>query len=117
MSHINIAILHGIGKNEIGYADHLIKGIETEFNHCFNKRNKPAGDIPTLRFRPIVWDDILDKNQGQLKTILERVLEQKKRETFLGFWTPGGWDLRLCACIINCAPGLRPNLSWISSAI
>lgn len=27
MDKINIAILHGIGKNEVGYADDFIKGI------------------------------------------------------------------------------------------
>ncbi len=87
MSHINIAILHGIGKNEIGYADDLIKGIEKEFNaHLKELTGKPDDETTRLRFRPIIWDDILDKNQGQLKAILERTLEQKQRKTFLGFW-------------------------------
>lgn len=85
MPHLNIAILHGIGKNEIGYADDLIKGIEKEFKRIFQE-TKPGEDIPKLNFRPIVWDDILGKNQSQLKVILERALEQKKRKTFLGFW-------------------------------
>ncbi|MCR4337025.1 MAG: DDHD family phospholipase [Candidatus Omnitrophica bacterium] len=88
MAHINIVILHGIGKNEIGYADDLVKGIEKEFN-TFLERITGQADNGTVKliFKPIVWDDILDRNQGQLKVILERALAQKQRISFLRFWT------------------------------
>lgn len=89
--HLNIAILHGIGRNELGYADALIKGIEKEFALRIQKMEGPGGAAaPKLNIRQIVWDDILNTNQGQLKTILERALEQKKRTGFLGFWTSAG---------------------------
>lgn len=92
MEKINVAILHGIGKNEIGYADDLITGIEKEFKACLEKLGGlPDDGTPKFNFKPIVWDDILDRNQGKLKAILERALEQKKRKSFVGFWAGVGF--------------------------
>jgi len=83
---INVVILHGIGKNEIGYADDLVKGTEKEFKNCLKEITGQADDgVQKLTFKPIVWDDILDRNQGKLKAILERVLKQRKRKSFIGF--------------------------------
>ena len=91
MPKINIAILHGIGKNEIGYADDLIKGIEKEFKAYLKEiSGRPDDGAPKLNFRPIVWDDILGGNQGKLKVILERQSKQRKRKTFVGLLTALG---------------------------
>ena len=55
MSTINVAILHGIGKNEIGYADDLIKGIEKQFKAYIQKiTGQPDDGMPKLNFKPIV---------------------------------------------------------------
>lgn len=91
MSVINAAFLHGVGKNEIGYADDLIKGIGKEFKRYIKEMSgQPDDGTPKIIFKPIVWDDILGKNQGKLKAILERALEQKKRKSFVGFWASAG---------------------------
>ena len=91
MSKINVAIIHGIGKNEIGYADDLIKGVEKEFKGYIKGMTGQQDDgMPKLSFKPIVWDDILDRNEGQLKAILERALKQKRRKSFVGFWAGVG---------------------------
>lgn len=91
MSNINVVIIHGIGKNEVGYADDLIKGIEKEFKTCIKEITGQSDDgMPKITFKPIVWDDILGTNQEKLKLIFDRILNQKKRMTFLGFWTGVG---------------------------
>ncbi|MFH1441701.1 MAG: hypothetical protein ABIH18_06675, partial [Candidatus Omnitrophota bacterium] len=101
MTAINVAILHGIGKNEIGYADDLENGIRKEFN-AYLKKTTGLSDENTVKlvFRPIVWDDILGSSEGELKVVLERLLKQRKQKTFAGSLTGVGMLVTVCIILL-----------------
>ncbi len=88
MTDINVAIIHGIGKNDSRFADKLIRGVRKEFKaHIRKLAGDAAAGEAVITFEPIVWDDILGENQAKLKALIERTQQQKKRKTFLGVLT------------------------------
>jgi len=91
MTDIPVVILHGIGKNEPGYADALIRGLQKEFTARVRKlAGAEAAAEARLTFKPIVWDDILGENQAKLKALIERIQQQKRRKAFLAVLTGFG---------------------------
>ena len=88
MSDIFVAILHGIGKNEAGYADQLIRGVRKEFTARIRKiAGEEAAGEARIAFKPIVWDDILAENQEKLKALIEKMQQQIGRKIFFGLLT------------------------------
>lgn len=77
---VNVAIIHGIGKNESGYAKPLVEGISRQFKRHLRNILKNDIDIKNeISFQEIVWDDILGENQEKLKKIFEEEFGRRKK--------------------------------------
>lgn len=80
MPKINVAIVHGIGKNGHGFSKDLTKGIIFEFNSFLATILKtPASYALDLNFIEIVWDDILSMNQAKLADIFRAEFKRRNK--------------------------------------
>ncbi len=84
---LNVAIIHGIGKTEPGYAKPLIEGISRQFARHIRKILKTKVDIKDeISFQEIVWDDILGENQDKLKQIFKQEFQRRNKIAQQGAW-------------------------------
>ena len=67
---LKLLILHGIGINDVTYADDLVKGIEQEFKAELAKAGVKDDGSARLVIQPTVWDDIVAREQAKLNGTL-----------------------------------------------
>lgn len=84
MAKINIAIVHGIGINTVGYADALIKGIAQQFNAAIRRERATSQDYTDqLNFVPVVWDDIVGPAEAKLEDIFRENFKKRAAKSAL----------------------------------
>lgn len=91
MVSLNILIVHGIGNCRPGYSLALQRGLKREFAFEVARilGSWPAGD-DHLVFREVVWEEVLAKNEGKLKTIFEEELSRRRRRGTRGLIKDAG---------------------------
>ena len=83
---MTVAVVHGIGVSEPGYAAELIAGIRREFIAALRRGNHPPPDPLPLTFIEIVWDDIVAEQQQELSARLKSGLERWREPTLWEKW-------------------------------
>lgn len=82
---LNVAIVHGIGVNEKGYADPLIKGVSRQFNKQLRRILKAPGDYAKeLNFISIIWDDIVAYQEARLDDIFRKEFDRRRKKGISG---------------------------------
>ncbi len=85
MARVNVAVVHGIGVNRKGYADHLIKGARAEFNRTLREMLKsPADFSDEIHFIPVIWDDIMAYQEAVLADIMRKEFEKRRKKGLAG---------------------------------